>query len=68
MPKLVASTLDAFSILKTIKAEGAQPVTKAMNSQAFLVTMFDGLIRVTFTYDANRRSRESGRRPHNHGQ
>jgi len=58
--KSVTYTLDTVSNLKTIKAEGAQPVTMALNSQSFLVTIQDGPTRVTFTYDANRRSRSAG--------
>jgi len=60
VPHLVTYTLDPFSNLKTIKAEGALPVSMALKSHGFLVTMFDGPTRVTFTYDANRRSREAG--------
>ena len=60
MPHLVTDAFDPFTNLKTVKAVGAQPVTMSINSQNFLVTMFDGPTRVTFTFDANRRSRTAG--------
>ena len=58
--KSVTYTLDTVSNLKTIKAEGAQPVAMSVNAQSPIVTLQDGPTRVTFSYDANRRSREAG--------
>jgi len=60
--KSVTYTLDTVSNLKTIKAEGSQPVTMTVNAQSAVVTIQDGPTRVTFSYDANRRSRSAGRK------
>ena len=58
--KSVTYTLDTVSNLKTIKAEGTQPVTMALNNVGCIITIQDGPTRVTPTYEANRRSREAG--------